>query len=82
MKKIFISLILILLCNNSAFTQDIKQKINNDKSYASINLNSQIKPDDNIDKQEIKNNKSWFNININRNTYRFYCSNSSLSADK
>ena len=74
MKKVLFALIIALFALPCyAEKADISQVIDNEKSNASINLNSQIKPDGNIEKQNIKNRGSWFNININRNTYKFYC---------
>ncbi len=70
MKKILFALIVALFAL-PCFAET--QNIDNEKSNVSINLNSQIKPDGNIEKQNIKNRGSWFNININRNTYKFYC---------
>lgn len=70
MKKILFALIVALFAL-PCFAEN--QNIDNEKSNVSINLNSQIKPDGNIEKQNIKNRGSWFNININRNTYKFYC---------
>lgn len=71
MKKLAF-LLTILMIGCQGFCSDTAQKISNEKNYVSINLNSQIKPDADIQKQNINNKNSWFNININRNTYKFY----------
>lgn len=72
MKKLPTVLLLVML-GCQGFCADTTQKISNEKSYASLNLNSQIKPENDIQSQNITNKNSWFNININRNTYKFYC---------
>lgn len=74
MKKVLLILVLgLLVVPVFAEETETTQLIDNNKSNVSINLNSQIKPDGEINKQEIGNKGSWFNININRNTYKFYC---------
>ncbi len=76
MKIILTALTVVLACSNLCFAKDLTQKIDNEKNYVSLNLNSQIKENGSIEKQKIKNKGSWFNININRNTYKFYYLNS------
>lgn len=79
MKK-FLIIAMCIFCTLPVFAEEkTTQTIKNEKTYASIDLNSQIKPDGNIKKQEITNKNSWFNININRNTYKFYNSDAALS---
>lgn len=73
MKKIWLIIALMFILPVMAEETQTSQTIDNEKSNVSINLNSQIKPDGNIEKQTIGNRGSWFNININRNTYKFYC---------
>lgn len=74
MKKVLLILVLgLLVVPVFAEETETTQLIDNNKSNVSINLNSQIKPDGEINKQEIGNKGSWFNININRNTYKLYC---------
>ena len=77
MKQILLVLGVFAICSLplsvKATEKEITQEVINEKSHASINLNSQIKEDGSIDKQTINNKGSWFNININRNTFKFYC---------
>ena len=77
MKQLFLILGVFALCSLplsvQAVEEEITQEVINEKSHATINLNSQIKEDGSIDKQTINNKGSWFNININRNTFKFYC---------
>lgn len=74
MKKILL-LAMCVFCTLPVLAEEkTTQTIKNEKTYATIDLNSQIKPDGSIQKQEITNKSSWFNININRNTYKFYVS--------
>ena len=77
MKQILLVLGVFALCSlplsAKATEKEITQEVINEKSYATINLNSQIKENGSIDKQTINNKGSWFNININRNTFKFYC---------
>ena len=77
MKQLLLILGVFALCSLplsvQANEEEITQEVINKKSYATINLNSQIKENGSIDKQTINNKGSWFNININRNTFKFYC---------
>ncbi len=75
MKKLVAIITLILFSvpvlaeEQEAVTQEIKSS----KGFATINLDSQVTPEEKIKKQKITNEHSAFNININRNTYKFYC---------
>lgn len=67
MKRILITLAIVLTCSNLVFAEDIssdiaEQKIDNEKSYAGFNF--QKSPEQNCGKQVINNKGSWFNINI------------------
>ena len=77
MKQILLVLGVFAICSLplsvKATEKEVTQEVINEKSYATINLNSQIKENGSIDKQTINNKGSWFNININRNTFKFYC---------
>lgn len=80
MKKLVAIITLILFSvpvlaeEQEAVTQEIKSS----KGFATINLDSQVTPEEKIKKQKITNEHSAFNININRNTYKFYCENDIL----
>lgn len=80
MKKLVAIITLILFSvpvlaeEQEAVTQEIKSS----KGFATINLDSQVTPEEKIKKQKITNEHSAFNININRNTYKFYCENDLL----
>ena len=78
MKKLLLTILLTIsltqaVCFAAEETAEITQNIQNLKGFASINLDSQIKPESEVKKQRITNDHSAFNININRNTYKFYC---------
>lgn len=74
MKKTLLCIIVgLLTLPVCAQETQLAQTIDNEKSHANINLNSQIKPDSAIEKQSVNNKGSWFNVNINRNTYKLYC---------
>lgn len=60
MKKMILILSALFLVSVSAIAEP-KQEINNEQSYAVINLQKAPK---NENKQSIKNTKSWFCINI------------------
>lgn len=78
--KRFLIIAMCIFCTLPVFAAEkTVQEIKNEKTYASIDLNSQIKPDGSIEKQKIENKNSWFNININRNTYKFYIPGSDIS---
>lgn len=82
MKKLII-LTALLLCAVPVFAaEESAQAITNEKTYASIDLNSQVGQNGSIKKQDITNKGSWFNININRITYKIYVADPAVSDAK
>ena len=79
MKKFLIIAMCVFCTLPVLAAENTVQEIKNEKTYASIDLNSQIKPDGSVEEQKIENKNSWFNININRNTYKFYIPGSDIS---
>lgn len=68
MKKIIIIMInLMFFCSTNVFAADVQpeQSINNNQSYATLNLQKQ--PQDSEQKQKITNHFTFFTINIQIN---------------
>ena len=67
MKKIFIIISLLFFCSTVVTAADIQpqQNIQNDQSYATLNLQKQ--PQSGKQKQEITNHFTFFTINVQIN---------------
>lgn len=81
MKKLII-LATLFCCAVPVIAAESVQAITNEKTYTSIDLNSQAGQKGSVKKQNITNKGSWFNININRITYKIYVADPTLSDTK